>query len=41
MKRSKAYRTAAEKIGTDKFYTPLRGRPSGQEHHQHQVRLDR
>ena len=23
MKRSKAYRTAAEKIGTDKFYTPL------------------
>src|SRR6187399_2349802 len=23
MKRSKAYRTAAEKIGTDKSYTPL------------------
>ena len=38
MKRSKAYRAAAEKIDADALYAPLAGRPAGQGDLDHEVR---
>ena len=41
MKRSKAYRAAAEKIDADKLYAPLEAVRLAKEHVDHQVRRDR